>query len=416
MTRAITNAPLLPAPGRTAAHALSSNWKLMAVAMLIGLNLRPALAAIGPLADTLQAGLHLNYTALSWLTLLPVLAMGLGCFITLKLRQHISAHRLIQLSLWLLLLANGLRGADVGQWNFALLVLTSLQAGAGIAVIQAAMPVVIKQLAGPHSARIMGFYVAAIMAGAAIAASLTPYLFQWSDNWHLALASWAVVAIIALFIWSDWRDALPTSGSVPAQAYWLATPRLLSLTTTFTLAAAGYVCVLAWLPPFLLDQGLDATQSGLWLGYLTAIEVVAGFVFPYLASRSDDRRWALFTVLALSISGFLWLALTPSHTSVWIPMTLLGLGIGGQFPLVMITTMDHHPDAQKAGALTALVQGYGYSLAAFMPLLMGALRDYLGSFNNAWLVLALMYALVIVLIIRYNPKHYPALRRTGKGT
>src|SRR6185437_4767103 len=45
--------------------------------MLIALNLRPAVASVPPLADTIAADLHLGAAALGVLTTLPVLCMGL---------------------------------------------------------------------------------------------------------------------------------------------------------------------------------------------------------------------------------------------------------------------------------------------------------------------------------------------------
>ena len=421
----------------------TSALSLIIICVLVGLNLRPALAAIGPVVTLLQQDTGLSFSGVAWLTLLPVLAMGIGCFVTLWLRRHISLAHLIQGALALLLLANLLRLIDAGSLNAALLLLTSLLAGSGIAVIQATLPIVVKSLAS-DSARIMGFYVSAIMAGGGFAAGLTPFLAQWLASWRAALAFWAVLAVVALVAWMRWTartqiqpaatsaenqpapEAEIPSEPLPEQttAQSFSRYRLMSLVATFSMAAAGYVCVLAWLPPFLIDLGYSNTESGLMLGYLTAVEVIAGLLFPALAAGSQDRRRELFSVLILSIGGFIWLAYFPltgavplpsavftlaSMPIVLIPLTLLGLGIGGQFPMIMIVTMDHHPDAQQAGSLIGKVQGYGYSLAAITPLIMGSVRDQLGNFSAAWLALAIIYAAALLLCSRYNPVRYPQL-------
>ncbi|MGV4671333.1 MFS transporter, partial [Burkholderia pseudomallei] len=54
---------------------LSPAWRLAAV-VLVGLNLRPALASIGPLLDTIQRASGLSDSAASLLTTLPILLMG----------------------------------------------------------------------------------------------------------------------------------------------------------------------------------------------------------------------------------------------------------------------------------------------------------------------------------------------------
>ncbi|MCD8523650.1 MAG: MFS transporter [Saccharospirillaceae bacterium] len=440
MPQSVTPAiPVNPPLHHSTAHAAAqpeqrtSPLPLILVCILVGLNLRPALAAIGPVVTLLQQDTGLSFSGVAWLTLLPVLAMGIGCFVTLWLRRHISLARLIQGALALLLLANLLRLIDAGSLNATLLLLTALLAGSGIAVIQATLPIVVKSLAS-DSARIMGFYVSAIMAGAALGAGLTPFLAQWLASWRAALAFWTVLAVVALVAWMRWTartyiqppatDAEIFSEPLPEQttAQRLSRYRLMSLVATFSMAAAGYVCVLAWLPPFLIDLGYSNTEAGLMLGYLTAIEVTAGLLFPALAAGNPDRRRVLFSVLILSIGGFIWLAYFPltgavplpsaaftlaSMPIVLIPLTLLGLGIGGQFPMIMIVTMDHHTDAQQAGSLIGNVQGYGYSLAAMTPLIMGSVRDQLGNFSSAWLALAIMYAAALLLCSRYNPARYP---------
>lgn len=397
----------------TPAQPTLSLRQLVLLALLTGINLRPALAAVGPLADIIRLHTSMSFALMSLLTLLPVLAMGLGCFAALYLRRHFSLYQLVLWSLLLLVVANLIRRFDSGAANTLLLLLSSLLAGAGIAVIQASLPVLIKNRAGQRTPLVMGLYVSAIMAGAALAASVTPLLQQALSDWRLALASWSLPALVAAIGWYSLRRrfqqplAAQTVSLSPALKY----SRLLSLITFFALAGAGYVCILAWLPPFLLDLGVAPIQAGYWLAYLTAVEVLAGLLFPAWAARHDDRRRVLFTVVGLSAAGFIWLALLTDTTTLLIPMTLLGLGIGGQFPLVMIVTMDHHNDADKAGSLISVVQGVGYSLAAFTPLAMGLVRDQLGSFSHSWLVLALIYLLLATLICRYNPAGYAGLRR-----
>ena len=60
-------------------RSLVSLWYLSAI-VLVGLNLRPALASIGPLLDALQTGAGLGDGLASLLTSLPVLLMGLATF------------------------------------------------------------------------------------------------------------------------------------------------------------------------------------------------------------------------------------------------------------------------------------------------------------------------------------------------
>jgi cyanate permease len=83
---------------------------------------------------------------------------------------------------------------------------------------------------------------------------------------------------------------------------------------------------------------------------------------------------------ALIMAGFCGLILCPQHPSLlW--SCLLGLGIGGLFPMSLIVSLDHLDDPQRAGGLTAFVQDIGYLIAGVM-------------------------ALMLLMVLRFNPRHY----------
>ena len=65
-----------PTSGVRALHGASQGaW--LAVVVLIGLNLRPFLTGIGPLVASIRGSTGLDYRGIAWLTLLPMLLMGL---------------------------------------------------------------------------------------------------------------------------------------------------------------------------------------------------------------------------------------------------------------------------------------------------------------------------------------------------
>ena len=105
------------------------------------------------------------------------------------------------------------------------------------------------------------------------------------------------------------------------------------------------------------------------------------------------------------MAGFCGLILSPQHLSLMWPC-LLGLGIGGLFPMSLIVSMDHLDNPQRAGSLTAFVQGIGYLIAGVSPLLAGMIRDHLGSFEWAWWALTAVVALMILMVLRFDPRHY----------
>ncbi|WP_323777013.1 hypothetical protein [Leisingera sp.] len=69
---------------------------------------------------------------------------------------------------------------------------------------------------------------------------------------------------------------------------------------------------------------------------------------------------------------------TPVDMS-FLAIALMGVGIGIWFPLSIIVAIDHVGDPATAGNFTSLVQGGGYFLASFAPLLAGAVRYSTGN-------------------------------------
>ena len=85
-----------PTPAPLPRRALAG---MITVAVLVGLNLRPSMAAVGPLADRIQAELGASYPGLALLTPLPVLAMAAGCFLGAGLARRLGDPALVVASL-----------------------------------------------------------------------------------------------------------------------------------------------------------------------------------------------------------------------------------------------------------------------------------------------------------------------------
>jgi len=371
--------------------------------ILVALNLRPSMAAVGPLLSGIRGDIPLSFSLASLLTMLPVMAMGLAMFFGMGISQRLGEHRTVVLSLLVIGLATVSR---LFMDSAAELILSAVLAGIGIALIQALLPALIKSRFADNVSLFMGLYVTSIMGGAALAASFSPLVMNHSGSWRLALAIWAALALLALVFWYAQRAALPRlPGKGGARESFAGNRRAWLLAVFFGLGTASYTCVLAWLAPYYVENGWSEQNAGLLLGFLTAMEVISGLVTPAIANRSQDRRLVLVALLALIIAGFCGLILSPKHLSLLWPC-LLGLGIGGLFPMSLIVSLDHLSDPRRAGGLTAFVQGIGYLIAGLSPLLAGMIRDQLGSFEWAWWSLAAVMLVMILMVLRFDPKHY----------
>ncbi|WP_277966639.1 MFS transporter [Pantoea trifolii] len=365
---------------------------------IIALNLRPIMAAMGPLFPLLQRDAQLSATQLSLLTTLPVIMMGLAALAGPLLLRRLGEVRGIAAGLVLLALASIARGFDQSA---TMLIISALVAGSGIGLIQAMMPAQIKRHFGAKAGTLMALFTTGIMAGAAIAAASAAPLAN-AQGLALTLAIPVVPAIIALLLWlTVSRGIAPVQSNQPARA--ARSTRAWLLMIFFGIGTGAYTLVLAWLPPFYMQHGWQPEQSGYVLGALTLTEVAAGFVLSALIHRFRDRRRPLLVVLTLILLGLISLLML-GGAQAWLPTLLLGLGIGALFPLSLIVTLDHAHTPEEAGALLSFVQGGGYLLAALMPLIAGIVRDRAASLDSAWIIMSVGIVLLMVMALRFKPQ------------
>ncbi|EHY76831.1 transport protein [Stutzerimonas stutzeri ATCC 14405 = CCUG 16156] len=354
--------------------------------LLVGLNLRPILAAIGPLLDEIQAATGLGSAGAGALTTLPIAAMGFCALGGAMLQAKLGERRGVALGLTLVALASALRWGSPGGIG---LILTAALGGVGIALVQALIPAYIHRCHPQRTSALMGLYTTGIMGGAALAAASAAPLaerFGWSNG----LALWAIPAVLTLSIW--WSLARPpiATGRAVARPLPLKSPLAWRLLLFFGIGTAAYTLVLAWLPPYYTGLGWSAADSGLLLG---------GLLLSALIGRIRQRRPLVLGVLAVVLAGLLCLALAPLMLAIPTAI-LLGVGIGALFPLSLILAMDHARDSADAGSLLGFVQGGGYLIASLAPLGAGLLRDRLASLADAWLLMAVGIVLLMGLAVQ----------------
>ena len=389
-------------------------WLWLSVVVLVTINLRPFLTAPGPLGYAIQQATGMDLRSFSWLTLLPMALMGIGGWLAPSALQRMGARTAVCGSLLLIALGCALRLVSAGAATGSLLIATAGLCGAGVALVQSAMPGLIKRQSPHNVAPMMGLYSAALMGGGALSAQLSPMAMQWGMGWQSAMAIWAVPALLAVplawyalsLIAPSAPGASTTAPKAPSDTGWLLRKkRTWLLLLAFGLMNGGYASTVAWLAPFYQTHGWTATQSGSLLAILSIAQAVSALVMPALARRNVDRRLWVAVALLLQMVGFTGLALWPDAMPT-LNAIVLGLGLGGCFSLFMLVALDHLPNPMQAGALNALMQGGGFILAALAPLVMAQLHQLSGNWASGWLYQASIAAVVLLLVMRFNPKHY----------
>ncbi|MCV3739359.1 cyanate transporter [Rhizobium sp. TRM96647] len=381
----------------------SDRLPLLAAIVLVGLNLRPFITGIGPLASDIGAQTGLGMQGIALLTLVPMLLMGVLAFAGPSLQFRVGARRSIITALAILALASLLRLFVSAGWQ---MVATAALLGLAAAVVQAMLPGVIKQYFPRHVGVVMGLYSAMLMGGGAIGAQLAPLVATAAGDWHGGLAWMALPTVLALWLVARNlpRDTQRKAGMNKAASI-LTRPRTWLLMACFGLVNGGYSTIVAWLAPFYQGLGWTAAASGSLLAVMAVCQAVAALVLPVLADSWEDRRPWLWLTLAMQASGFTALGVMPEAAPLlW--AAVLGVGLGGCFALSMIVALDHLPDPAEAGALSALMQGGGFLIAALPPWVIAILHDLTGSFTAGWMLHLGCVAVVTILYWRISPASY----------
>jgi CP family cyanate transporter-like MFS transporter len=396
-----------PASAPRVARSVAVVPGAMILLVLVGLNLRPFLTSVGPVLDIVRGDTGLDFRAVSMLTTLPFVLMGVGAGVGAGLARRFGEKRALGAAL--LLLAAGCV-SRLWAADGAGLIAGAGIAGAGVAMIQALMPGLAKRWFPDRLPLAMGLYSAALVGGGAFGAVASPWLAA-HGGWHLALAVWALPALGTLALWlanAPCRTADVGAGvganGIAISAFFR-NPRAWQLAVYFGLANSGYSSLVAWLPSFYRQVGMAAQASGNLLAWMAVFQATGALLLPMLARGAADRRGALWLTLALQAVGFAGFATLPAFAP-WCWVACAGVGLGGFFALSLIVTLDHLPDAQRAGALAAFVQGVGFLIAATGPWLIGWLRDAGGGFAAAWSMHLAVVVAMGALTVAFSPASY----------
>ncbi len=392
---------------RSTSPAAAFAWYAAIVA--IGLNLRPLLTSISPLMSTIRAATGLSFYGASLLTSLPVVAMGLGAFGAATLARRLGETRGVALGLVAIAAACGARA--LAHSGSALLA-TAAVAGAGVALVQALLPAVLKQRFAHRVPLAMGLFSASIMGGGGFGAKLTPWVAEAVASWRVGLAVWALPALAALAVWSalNWRGATGATTNAAYTTEHTHVPlwrkrRAWALGLHFGLVNGGYTSLVAWLPAYYQQRGASVAASGSLLAAMTVFQAVSALLLPLAAARFTDRRPWLLLGLAAQLAGVLGLAIAPDAAPLlWVAAA--GAGLGGTFSVTLVTALDHCSDHRIAARLVAFVQGVGFVIAAAAPVVAGIVRDVTGTFTAAWMLLALTISAMIALTLAFSPASY----------
>ncbi|OZM70234.1 MFS transporter [Amycolatopsis antarctica] len=381
--------------GRGSRRVLTGGLLLAVAVVLVAVNLRPAITSVGPLLDEARVALGASAVWAGVLTTLPGLCFAAAGLAAPRLARRVGIGAAVGIAM--AVLAAGLAVRVVGG---QLVVLGgTLVVTAGIALANVLIPVVVKDSFPLRIGLMTGVYTAALQGGGAIGSALSPPLDTALGGWRPSLASWAVLAVLALVVWSvaARRGTRRRDSAEEAEAggrSLLRNPLAWTVTLFFGLQSFLAYVVMGWLPQVLMDAGVSRGDAGLLLGLVSVLAVPISLVVPAVAARQNGQTGWIVGLTLFAIAGLTGLMIAPGGAPLlW--CVLLGIGMS-VFSMALTTIALRSRTGADTARLSGMAQGFGYLLAAAGPFLFGLLHELTGSWTVpiAMLLVALVAQLV----------------------
>ncbi len=369
---------------------------LIAGILFIAINLRPALASVGPLVSTIRESTGLSNSMLGLLTALPLLAFGVVSMLTTLFTKRFGMAATLAGALLLITIGILVRSIDF----IPALYIGTILSGIGIAFGNVLLPSLVKRNFESNSGLITSLYSGVMAIGAATAAGISVPLAQnevW--GWRGALGVWALLSFAAFFIWLPqiWRikKAKKHRNFLKAMKHLTRSALAWKVAIFMGLQSFAFYVILAWVPDILQSRGFDASYSGWMLSLSQGTGVLGSLVIPIWAGRKKDQRSIILILVlleAISLVGLMF----PQAGLVPIWVSLIGFALGGSFGLVLMLIIFRSEDSETAAELSGMAQSIGYLIAATEPILFGSIFDLTGNWSYS-----LAFLLAIALLKLY---------------
>ena len=364
-----------------------SRGLLLVVIALVAVNLRAVLTSVPPVVLDIQETTGWSDVTLGLLTTLPVVAMGAFALAVPAISAVVGRSHTIALAVALLAVAAGLR--LIGDILPAMLVSVVL-AGVGIALGAGLLPGVVREQLPDSVGLATGTWTGAMFTGAGVGAAITVPLAVLTGSWQVALALWALPAIIGLIAWTLAERGAESPARVRPLSLrtlpWRSRPAW-ALTGYMTVNSIIYYGSLAWVAPSLEERGWSAEAAGLVFGLFVVMSIPAAFILPAWTQRARSRRGIVMGISVVSSITLLVIGVTAGP--LIIPALLVfGFLHSGGFTISLAMLSEYSSDSAAAARLTAMGFTVTYLVAALTPTLAGALIEATGSWLAVFTALA----------------------------
>jgi CP family cyanate transporter-like MFS transporter len=375
----------------------------LALLWLAGVALRLVILAVPPVIPALRDAFHLSGTEIGVLTGVPIFLFAGAALVGSLLVARLGAVTAVVAGLLLAAMGSALRGA---AGEVVGLLAATVAMGAGIAVVQPAMPALVGRWLPQRIGFGTGIYANGLLIGEILPVALFPIVFLLvHESWRATFVVWAVpTAVIALLV----LVAAPRDRGAPAATdmrFWPRWPAadILRMGSVFAGASALYYATNGFLPAHLTEAGradlINPALTGLNLGQLPA-----SFLLIAFGKQLERKVWPFVVSGVVSLVCVGLIVATASGVTV-AATAIFGFSIGAAFALGLTLPPLLITPGEVARASAAMFT-MGYGSAVVVSVLCGLAWDLTGVERFAFLPIALATLPLILfgLILNFDRK------------
>jgi MFS transporter, CP family, cyanate transporter len=366
-------------------HLVGGLARLLCLLFLAGIAMRLTLLAVPPVIPLVHEELHMSETQIGLLVGLPLAVFAIAAVPGSVLIACFGSSIAVTLGLALAALAGGARGAAIDIWT---LYAAATATGFGIAIMQPAMPMLVRE----WLPRRMALGTIAYSSGMVIGATLPPVLTLAfvlplaGGSWRFDLVLWALPAVLialAFFLMSpkgrDRGSGSKASAGAVGGLWWpdWKNPLVWLLGLAFGSNSAPFFAANAFLGDYLASRGQEYL-FGSALGALNGAQIGGLIVLILMAGRLQGRAWPFLLFGPAMLAGFVGLIFVPSPLGIVVCAALIGIATS----ITMTAVLALPPLLAAPADVSRTAAGMftiAYTCAIVIPTICGALWDLTGK-------------------------------------
>ncbi len=169
----------------------------------------------------------------------------------------------------------------------------------------------------------------------------------------------------------------------------------------FGLQSSAFFSIITWLAPIATSAGMTLLQAGTLLSVMTTVQIFLNILLPLAMERFFTRRFWLLVMLFSGTAAIL-LFWTGNHSLMWGGAVLMGIPLGGLFPIALLLPLDETENADDANRWTAMMQTGGFIIGGVLPLLIAFVYDWTTNHAYTLTIMLILYVGMFICTFLFN--------------